>query len=59
MSHVVTTTTTTTTSSGGGFADVGYTRTVQGQLKIAQVVSNSCGYIYFTMKTCSLLLVQL
>ncbi|KAG5271235.1 hypothetical protein AALO_G00177410 [Alosa alosa] len=38
MSHVVTTTT-TTTSSGGGFANVGYTRTIQGQLKIAQVVT--------------------
>ncbi|XP_062393633.1 CKLF-like MARVEL transmembrane domain-containing protein 7 [Sardina pilchardus] len=39
MSHVVTTTTTTTTTSSGGFANVGYTRTLQGQLKIAQVVA--------------------
>ncbi|XP_012688041.2 CKLF-like MARVEL transmembrane domain-containing protein 7 [Clupea harengus] len=40
MSHVVTTTTTTTSSSsGGGFANLGYTRSVPGLLKIAQVVT--------------------
>ncbi|NP_001135021.1 CKLF-like MARVEL transmembrane domain-containing protein 7 [Salmo salar] len=40
MSHtVVTTTTTTTSSSGEGFLNLGYTRSVQGLLKIAQVVA--------------------
>ncbi|CAB1334693.1 unnamed protein product [Coregonus sp. 'balchen'] len=40
MSHtVVTTTTTTTSSSGGGFLNLGYTRSGQGLLKIAQVVA--------------------
>ncbi|XP_030638391.1 CKLF-like MARVEL transmembrane domain-containing protein 7 [Chanos chanos] len=40
MSHtVVTTTTTTTSSSDGGFFNLGYTRSTQGLLKIAQVVS--------------------
>lgn len=41
MSHVVTTTTTTTTtaSSTGGFLNLGYTRTIPGLLKIAQVVT--------------------
>nr|ACO08136.1 CKLF-like MARVEL transmembrane domain-containing protein 7 [Oncorhynchus mykiss] len=40
MSHtVVTTTTTTRSSSGEGFLNLGYTRSVQGLLKIAQVVA--------------------
>ncbi|XP_035247680.1 CKLF-like MARVEL transmembrane domain-containing protein 7 [Anguilla rostrata] len=39
MSHtVVTTTTTTTSTSDGGILNIGYARTVQGLLKIAQVV---------------------
>ncbi|KAJ8290814.1 hypothetical protein GJAV_G00017870 [Gymnothorax javanicus] len=41
MSHTVVTTTTTTrtTISDGGFLNVGYARSIQGLLKIAQVVT--------------------
>ncbi|NP_001297930.1 CKLF-like MARVEL transmembrane domain-containing protein 7 [Esox lucius] len=40
MSHtVVTTTTTTTSSSNVGYLNLGYTRSLQGLLKIAQVVT--------------------
>ncbi|KAL0985333.1 hypothetical protein UPYG_G00155610 [Umbra pygmaea] len=41
MSHtiVTTSTTTTTSSSNGGFLNLGYTRSVQGLLKIAQMVA--------------------
>ncbi|XP_067094457.1 CKLF-like MARVEL transmembrane domain-containing protein 7 [Osmerus mordax] len=40
MSHIVVTTTTTTTStSDGGFFNIGYTRSTQGLLKIAQMVA--------------------
>ncbi|KAM6967668.1 CKLF-like MARVEL transmembrane domain-containing protein 7 [Aplochiton taeniatus] len=39
MSQTVVTTTTTTTTSDGSFINLGYTRSVNGLLKIAQIVS--------------------
>ncbi|XP_066547178.1 CKLF-like MARVEL transmembrane domain-containing protein 7 [Amia ocellicauda] len=38
MSHTIITTSTTTSSSDSGFVSAGYARSVQGMLKIAQVV---------------------